>query len=77
MAPTAADGSQRFDANTAIHDHFACAGCGRLRDIRVPAQLRLRMQAELGGCVIDGPLLISGNCQQCVHNSNNPHNNKE
>lgn len=66
-APAAADGSQRFDANTQQHDHFTCGGCGGLRDIAVPIQCRALIQAELGGCVMDGPLVISGNCQACMH----------
>lgn len=68
-APAAPDGSQRFDVNSTPHDHFTCADCGGLRDISVPAACREMIQAELGGCIMNGPLIISGNCRACMHDA--------
>ena len=66
VAPPAPDGAQQFDANLSSHDHFVCGHCGRLRDITVPDTCRAMIQAELGGCKVNGPLVISGNCHACL-----------
>ena len=66
-APPAKDGSVRYDANLDEHDHFHCEGCGGLRDMRVPQACRALIQHQLGGCAVNGPLTVTGECAQCTN----------
>lgn len=65
LAPKALDGSVRYDTNSQPHDHFACGSCDSLRDIQVPLACRALIQHQLGGCLVSGPLTITGICQRC------------
>lgn len=66
-APMTRDGCLRYDANILPHDHFECMDCGRLRDITVPQELRLRIEGALGGCRLTGQLVINGSCYGCEY----------
>ena len=66
LAPSATDGSARFDANTQPHDHFACAHCTGLRDVKIDRKILHSLEDELGGCKITGQLLVQGSCSRCV-----------
>lgn len=64
--PIADDGAMRFDTNLLPHDHFECLHCGGLRDIIVSQSVRRELTQELGGCLVNGPLTIQGNCHKCI-----------
>lgn len=66
VAPNAADGSARFDANLEPHDHFACTHCAGLRDVTIDRALLTSLEDELGGCKITGQLLVQGSCSHCA-----------
>ena len=66
IAPAASDGSMRYDANTAPHDHFLCASCGMLRDTDVKDKIIPILESSIDGCNISGQLTISGTCKQCM-----------
>lgn len=65
VAPSALDGSMRYDFNLNPHDHFTCVGCNNIRDLNVAAELLPKIEAELGGCKISGRLVVSGTCNHC------------
>ncbi|PID33220.1 hypothetical protein CR969_01915 [Candidatus Saccharibacteria bacterium] len=67
LAPMSPDGERRVDINVLPHDHFECSECGYLKDIRLPGQIYETIDNELGGCHLDGPLLIKGNCHSCLN----------
>lgn len=64
-APKAGNGAERYDANTAPHDHFLCHGCDTLRDITVPYTVRRILEQSAQGCCLNGSLIIIGDCKQC------------
>ena len=66
IAPTAKDGSMRYDANTKPHDHFLCDNCGLLRDTDVKDKIIPILESSIDGCTISGQLTISGTCKQCI-----------
>jgi len=66
-APSASDGSHRFDANISSHDHFECGHCDNLRDITIGNDIRGILSAELDGCMLSGRLLITGDCRTCIN----------
>ncbi len=66
IAPADLDGSMRYDANTADHDHFMCNRCGRLRDAELANQVRPLIESQLEGCHISGSITVSGTCKQCT-----------
>lgn len=65
VAPKAADGAVRYDANTLFHDHFICEGCGVMRDVILPATVRREIQGMLDGCCLNGSLTLVGDCTKC------------
>lgn len=66
------NGVERFDGDTAPHDHFVCSRCGCVQDLP-----RVRLPAEcIGGaveklsCRIDGyQLMFAGTCRNCLPNT--------
>lgn len=64
-APNDDSGNLRYDANTAPHHHFACTCCQSLRDIQLPPETLAAIESQLGGCKLNGQLLITGNCNKC------------
>lgn len=65
LAPATKQGCLRYDFRAEPHDHFVCANCDNLRDITIPADVRVQIGCELGDCQFDGPLVISGTCKKC------------
>lgn len=65
-APNAADGSCRYDATTAPHDHFICEDCQIIRDIHVRDILVPHIEQSLNGCKISGSLTVQGTCKLCA-----------
>jgi Fe2+ or Zn2+ uptake regulation protein len=66
FAPAAPDGSMRYDANIAPHDHFQCSLCGILRDTNVKDKVIPILESSIGDCSISGQLTISGTCKHCM-----------
>lgn len=66
VAPSASDGSMRYDANTTPHDHFQCSKCGILRDTHVKDKVIPILESSIGDCAISGQLTISGVCKNCM-----------
>ena len=66
IAPADLDGSVRYDANPAPHDHFMCSSCGLLRDAHVKEQVSKVLEDHIGDCQISGQLTISGICKSCI-----------
>jgi Fur family transcriptional regulator, peroxide stress response regulator len=64
-APKLSDGSMRYDANTANHDHFMCTECQRLKDVNVSEIVIPILKREIKDCDISGDLIISGICARC------------
>lgn len=64
-APNDAAGNLRYDANTAPHHHFYCGCCGELRDIQLAKDTLGKIESQLGGCKLNGQLLITGQCNKC------------
>jgi Fur family peroxide stress response transcriptional regulator len=71
LAPSASDGSMRYDANTSSHDHFMCSGCGGVRDINVAEALIPTISKALDGCKVTGRLVIYGSCEHCLSGGSN------
>jgi Fe2+ or Zn2+ uptake regulation protein len=69
VAPSANDGSMRYDANTTPHDHFLCSSCGILRDTDVKDKVIPILESSIGDCSISGQLTISGTCKHCLKGS--------
>ena len=65
IAPNAADGAVRYDANNVFHDHFMCQGCHVLKDVVIPQDIRKRLEQTVNGCCLNGSLLIVGDCKKC------------
>lgn len=66
IAPSTKDGTMRYDANIAPHDHFMCDSCGLLRDADVKDKVVPILEASIGGCRISGQLTINGLCKACI-----------
>ena len=66
IAPKDTDGNMRYDVNIQPHHHFYCACCDALRDIQLDAQLMQQLEDSLGGCKLNGQLLINGACGKCA-----------
>lgn len=66
VAPSAKDGSMRFDTNLAPHDHFICNSCDILRDTDVKDEITPILENSIGDCRISGRLTISGICKNCI-----------
>ena len=71
LAPAARQGCLRYDFSPESHDHFICSECDSLQDIKVPDSVRCQIERQLDGCCFDGPLVITGVCQQCKNRRSN------
>ena len=71
LAPASRQGCLRYDFSPESHDHFICSECDRLQDIKVPDSVRCQIERQLDGCYFDGPLVITGVCQQCKNRRRN------
>ena len=71
LAPASRQGCLRYDFSPESHDHFICSECGSLQDIKVPDSVRRQIERQLDGCCFDGPLVITGVCQQCKNRRRN------
>ena len=65
IAPSAIDGSMRYDANVQPHDHFLCNMCGVLRDTDIKQQVVPILEQSIGDCSISGRITVSGKCKNC------------
>lgn len=68
IAPSAVDGSMRYDANTKPHDHFMCSDCGMLRDTDIKEKVIPILESSMTDCEISGRLTITGECKKCILN---------
>ena len=71
LAPASRQGCLRYDFSPESHDHFICSECDSLQDIKVPDLVRCQIERQLDGCYFDGPLVITGVCQQCKNRRRN------
>ena len=71
LAPASRQGCLRYDFSPESHDHFICSQCDSLQDIKVPDSVRCQIERQLDGCCFDGPLVITGVCQQCKNRRSN------
>ncbi len=71
IAPTASDGSVRYDANIKPHDHFICAKCGLVQDIDIKDSVIPILEDSMKECCLTGRLVISGICKGCSTKANN------
>ena len=71
LAPASRQGCLRYDFSPESHDHFICSECDSLQDIKVPDSVRCQIEHQLDGCCFDGPLVITGVCQQCKNRRRN------
>ena len=71
LAPSSSQGCLRYDFSPESHDHFICSQCDSLQDIKVPDSVRCQIERQLDGCCFDGPLAITGVCQQCKNRRRN------
>lgn len=71
LAPASRQGCLRYDFSPESHDHFICSQCDSLQDIKVPDSVRCQIERQLDGCCFDGPLVITGVCQQCKNRRRN------
>lgn len=71
LAPASRQGCLRYDFSPESHDHFICRECDSLQDIKVPDSVRCQIERQLDGCYFDGPLVITGVCQQCKNRRRN------
>ncbi len=66
LAPISRNNEMRFDTNIVPHDHFSCQKCDRLRDIELPDSIIQSINDLLSDCRINGNLIISGTCSNCL-----------
>lgn len=66
VAPKDTAGNFRYDANVSEHHHFYCSCCDELRDIQLEPELLSELETSLGGCKLNGQLLINGACGKCA-----------
>ena len=71
LAPASRQGCLRYDFSPESHDHFICSECDSLQAIKVPDSVRCQIGRQLDGCCFDGPLVITGVCQQCKNRRRN------
>jgi len=71
LAPASRQGCLQYDFSPESHDHFICSECDSLQDIKVPDSVRCQIERQLDGCCFDGPLVITGVCQQCKNRRRN------
>lgn len=70
IAPNDGNGNMRYDANITPHHHFYCSCCDLLRDIQLNSKLLGELESSLGGCKLNGQLLINGACGKCALKDN-------
>ena len=60
-------GGSRFDANTSVHHHFTCVGCGRVYDLTEPINpaLHARVASRTGFKVHYHRMEFYGRCANC------------
>lgn len=69
VAPSAQDGSERYDVTSSPHHHFLCLKCGRICDVpdTEEASRAVSKLKELSGqCAIAGTLTMQGICNKCI-----------
>lgn len=71
LAPASRQGCLRYDFSPESHNHFICSECDSLQDIKVPDSVRCQIGRQLDSCCFDGPLVITGVCQQCKNRRRN------
>ena len=71
LAPASRQGCLQYDFSPESHDHFICSECDSLQDIKVPGSVRCQIEHQLDDCCFDGPLVITGVCQQCKNRRRN------
>lgn len=59
-------GVKVVDANTHVHDHFICQGCGRIVDILLSGESFRAIQKQLPGKLSRSGVLIAGTCEPCL-----------
>ena len=65
LAPKTQQGCLRYDISPQLHDHFICSNCDNLRDIIISVDVREQIKCQVGDCLFDGPLTITGTCKKC------------
>jgi Fe2+ or Zn2+ uptake regulation protein len=60
------DGVTVLDSRPEVHDHFVCKGCVGMRDITLPPETLVAIQAQLPREIFNGGLTISGSCKGCA-----------
>jgi Fur family peroxide stress response transcriptional regulator len=66
IAPSATDGSMRYEAKLPPHDHFLCTNCDRLLNIDVKNKLNSILKSSICDCQVSGRLTIEGICNRCT-----------
>ena len=69
-------GIERFDGNTAPHDHFICTACNAVIDFEAPAlpdALLEQVQSQLGAKLSGYRLHYYGLCRACKNKKENIH----
>lgn len=64
MAPFVS-GTIVFDARSTPHDHFLCTGCGKFRDLTLPASLLRSVERQLDRDIQRTGLVVQGACISC------------
>lgn len=58
----------RYDADTSLHAHFRCKGCGEIFDVPVLGMDAVRVQADGRFEMDDIQLYCRGYCSKCKEN---------
>ena len=75
MVVTIEDNEVRYDANTSIHGHFKCKGCGEVFDFSVGNNLEINGLDQF--FIDEYHINLKGYCKVCLpkeHNGINPEN---
>ena len=60
-------GQQRFDGDVSPHSHFACEGCGSVKDLWFALPLpKVKKHLARGARVKSIDVLIKGQCEACA-----------
>lgn len=70
LAPNDTHGNLRYDSNTNPHHHFYCSCCERLQDVQLSDVVVKELENAVGGCKLNGQLLINGACNKCYVKNN-------
>lgn len=60
------NGVKLIDSNLKKHDHFVCANCGKVKDVRISRCTRVELQQQTGSVLMPSSLIIMGDCQNCL-----------